>query len=150
MPGFEEAEVTVGGAARIEESAATDTRHFGNRDDVPEIEGDYEAGEEINVLGAIGAVLAFFIAGTDAAHVSARRATRGVADAEHGGLDLDAPKEPATLDDEVVAGRVTPRLGDGESFAGGAGHKLQFDPFAATLVVRNFVSFCHGDELVSG
>ena len=50
-------------------------------------------------------------------------------------LDLDAEEVAIVFDGEVVAGHVSPGLGDAESVLGGAGHETQFGPLAPELGV---------------
>ena len=50
-------------------------------------------------------------------------------------FDLDAEEAAVVFDGEVVAGHVSPGLGDAESVLGGAGHETQFGPLAAEFGV---------------
>ena len=61
----------------------------------------------------------------------------GVAAMEDGAFDLDATEASAIVDDEVVGGGVSPRLGDAESELDGASRKAEFGPFAALFGVTD-------------
>ena len=66
-----------------------------------------------------------------------------------GAFDLDAEEVAVVFYGEVVAGHVSPGLGDAESVLGGAGHEAEFGPFAAefgvldvdTLIGHGFLVF---------
>ena len=61
-----------------------------------------------------------------------------------GAFDLDAEEASVVLDGEVVAGHVSPGLGDAESVLGGAGHETEFGPFAPELGVLDIDTLvCH-------
>jgi hypothetical protein len=62
-----------------------------------------------------------------------------------GAFDLDAEEAAVVFDGEVVAGHVSPGLGDAESVLGGAGHETQFGPLApefGVLDVDSLVGHC--------
>jgi len=103
--------------------AAEGDYDFGG-EDVPDVFEDYEDGEEVDLVG--GVVLA--AAGFDGDDVSA-------VGAGDGGFDLDAEEMSAAFDGDVVAGGVSPGLGDVESALGGAGHEVEFGPLAAMFGV---------------
>jgi hypothetical protein len=71
-----------------------------------------------------------------------------------GAFDLDAEEASVVLDGEVVAGHVSPGLGDAESVLGGAGHEAEFCPFAPELGVLDIDTlvchFCLGFGKVEG
>jgi hypothetical protein len=62
-----------------------------------------------------------------------------------GAFDLDAKEAAVVLDGEVVAGHVSPGLGDAESVLGGAGHETQFGPLAPELGVLDIDSLIGHD-----
>ena len=134
MPSLEVLEISVAGAGGVEQQRIRNRAQIGERDDVPEIEWDDEQGEEIDLGGGVSADFFVGAAGDGVAQVGAARAIL-VLGGLQGGFDLDAAKDGALLDDEVVAGGIAPGLGDGQSVGGGAGHELQFDPFAAAFGV---------------
>ena len=57
------------------------------------------------------------------------------ADDAHGGFDLDAEDAAVVFDHEIVAGGVSPGLGDHEAVFGGASHETKLGPFAAEFAV---------------
>ena len=57
------------------------------------------------------------------------------ADDAHGGFDLDAEDAAAVFDHGIVAGGVSPGLGDHEAVFGGASHEAKLGPFAAEFAV---------------
>lgn len=69
------------------------------------------------------------MAGVDGANVSATLMRRD------GGFHLDTEKMSAAFDGDVVAGGVSPGLGDVEAAFGGAEHEVEFGPLAAMLGV---------------
>jgi len=88
---------------------------FGGND-VPGVGGDDVGSDEVQLVGgirhSIGGYVAFI----------------RVAAFVLGALDLDAQEASIVFDGEVVAGHVSPRLGDAEAMFGGASHKAQFGP----------------------
>lgn len=112
----------MGAAGGEEEVAAEDGDGFGG-EDIPDVFGDDVDGEEVDLVA--GVTLA---AGLDSDDVSAVLAGDG-------GFDLDAEKMSAALDSDVVAGGVSPGLGDVESALGDAGHEIEFGPLAAMFGV---------------
>ena len=104
-----------------------------DRDDVPDIRVSDVCGDEVQLIPSIqhSAV---------PGDVAPVRVTTFV----HGALDLDAEEAVVVLDGEVVAGHVSPGLGDAESVLGGAGHETEFGPFAPELGVLDVDTLiCH-------
>src|SRR5438874_12226859 len=135
MTGFEVAEVFVVGQIGVEGDGVFDAANVRERDDVPEILGHDVEGEEIYVTRIVGLFFSVRSARDGVAEVGAASAAGARLWTLESGFDLDAAKDAAAIDDEVVAGGIAPGFGDGESVGGGAGHELQFDPFAATFRV---------------
>jgi hypothetical protein len=124
VPGFFVRFVFLGGAAGSEEEVAAEADDDLGGEDVPDVFGDDVHGEEVDLVA--GVVLA--AAGFDGDDVSAVLAGDG-------GFDLDTEKVSAALDSDVVAGGVSPGLGDVESALGDAGHEIEFGPLAAMFGV---------------
>jgi hypothetical protein len=120
VPGFFVRFVFLGGAAGGEEEVAAEADDDVGGEDVPDVFGDDVDGEEVDLV--TGVELA--AAGFDGDDVSAVLAGDG-------GFDLDAEEVTAALDGDVVAGGVSPGLGDIESALGDAGHEIEFGPLAA-------------------
>jgi len=120
VPGFFVGRVFLARAAGVEVEVSAERNDDLGGEDVPDVFGDDVDGEEIHLLA--GVVLA--AAGSDGADVSAVLAGDG-------GFDLDAEEISAALDGDVVAGRVSPGLGDVEAALGDAGHEVEFGPLAA-------------------
>ena len=57
------------------------------------------------------------------------------ADDAHGGFDLDAEDAAVVFDHQIVAGGVSPGLGDHEAVFGGASHETKLGPFATEFAV---------------
>ena len=57
------------------------------------------------------------------------------ADDAHGGFDLDAEDAAVVFDHEIVAGGVSPGLGDHDAVFGDASHETKLGPFAAEFAV---------------
>ena len=101
-------------------------------DYVPGVGFDYVGGYEVDLAGGVGE----FVVG-DVALVGASAFVFGA-------LDLDAEEAAVVFDGEVVAGHVSPGLGDAESVLGGAGHEAQFGPLAPELGVLDIDTLiCH-------
>jgi hypothetical protein len=101
----------------------------GGGNDVPDVGFDYVGGDEVDlVLGVGDAVVG------DVAFVGASAFVFGA-------FDLDAEEVAVVFDGEVVAGHVSPGLGDAESVLGGAGHEAQFGPLAPEFGVLDVDSF---------
>jgi len=100
--------------------------------DVPDVGFDYVGGYEVYlVVGVRDAVVG------DVAFVGASAFVFGA-------FDLDAEEVAVVFDGEVVAGHVSPGLGDAESVLGGAGHEAEFGPFAPELGVLDIDTLvCH-------
>lgn len=105
-----------------EEVAAKGDNDFGG-EDVPDVFEDDVDGEEVDLVA--GVVVA---AGLEGDEISVGRAGDG-------GFDLDAEEVAAALDGAVVAGGVSPGLGDVEAALGDAGHEDEFGPLAAVFSV---------------
>jgi len=104
----------------------------GRRDYVPGVGFDYVGGDEVDLARGVGE----FVVGD----VALVRASAFV----FGAFDLDAEEASVVLDGEVVAGHVSPGLGDAESVLGGAGHETEFGPFAPELGVLDIDTLvCH-------
>jgi hypothetical protein len=104
----------------------------GGWDYVPGVGFDYVGGDEVYLRRGVGE----FVVG-DVALVGASAFVFGA-------FDLDAEEAAVVFDGEVVAGHVSPGLGDAESVLGGAGHETQFGPFAPELGVLDVDSLiCH-------
>lgn len=126
MPGFAvglEAH-DFGLAMRIEAKHGAGLGDF-HRDDVPGVERDDIAGDEVGIGGGVDGTA--FAAGVSGAGFVGSR-TKGV-----GSLDLDAPEAGAVVDDEVVALAVSPGLGDDEAEAGGANDEGGFGKLSDTF-----------------
>lgn len=121
VPGFAVAAVLVAAEARVEADLAAGG---GDGDDVPGIVGHDVGGDEVHLLAGIGLALA----------ASDADKGLGAGVAEAGGLDLDAEDGAAGLDQEVVRGGVTPRLGNAQAELGGAYQEAQFDELSLELV----------------
>jgi hypothetical protein len=133
VPGLDVALIFLAFASGGEQEVATQDGADLGGDDVPDVLGDDVDGEEIDLAGLVVLVAA----GLEAADVS-------VAEAGDGGLDLHAQEAAAMVDGEVVAGGVSPGLGDVESVLGGAGHEAEFGPLATLFVVLdNTLSAVH-------
>ena len=59
------------------------------------------------------------------------------ADDAHGGFDLDAEDAAVVFDHQIVAGGVSPGLGDHDAVFGDASHETKLGPFAAEFAVRD-------------
>ena len=59
------------------------------------------------------------------------------ADDAHGGFDLDAEDAAVVFDHQIVAGGVSPGLGDHDAVFGDASHETKLGPFAAEFAVLN-------------
>ncbi len=94
-------------------------------EDIPSVGGDDIGGDEVDVTGRVRNSV-----GVEVAFV-------GVAAMEDGAFDLDAAEASAVVDDEVVGGGVSPRLGDAESELDGASRETEFGPFAALFGVTD-------------
>jgi hypothetical protein len=104
----------------------------GRWDYVPGVGFDYVGGDEVYLILGVG----LFVVG-DVALVGASAFVFGA-------FDLDAEEASVVLDGEVVAGHVSPGLGDAESVLGGAGHETEFGPFAPELGVLDIDTLvCH-------
>jgi hypothetical protein len=57
------------------------------------------------------------------------------ADDAHGGFDLDAEDAAVVFDHQIVAGGVSPGLGDHDAVFGDASHETKLGPFAAEFAV---------------
>ena len=94
---------------------------FAHRDDVPEVLGDDEGDEEVDLVSGVAGVAS---GGFDAV------AGIGVA---LGGFDLHPPELASGVEDEVVAFAVAPGFGDAEAEAGGFGQEGGLGGFAAAF-----------------
>ena len=104
----------------------------GQGEDVEDVWGDYVGGEEVDFVWGVGGAVVVEVAFV------------GVSAMEDGAFDLDAEEASVVLDGEVVAGHVSPGLGDAESVLGGAGHEAEFGPFAPELGVLDIDTLvCH-------
>ena len=104
----------------------------GGWDYVPGVGFDYVGGDEVYLRRGVGE----FVVG-DVALVGASAFVFGA-------FDLDAEEAAVVFDGEVVAGHVSPGLGDAESLLGGAGHEAEFGPFAPELGVLDIDTLvCH-------
>ena len=97
----------------------TAKHRFGN--DVPEILWQDVNHEKIEGVFGIGPM-----ASLDGAGITA-------AVKKLSGLDLDAPEAAVVLDNEVILGGVSPRLGYVKAVFCGGGHETQLNPLAAPL-----------------
>src|SRR5205085_11814535 len=104
------------------------TRNNFNWKNVPNILWKDVGDEEINLVGRIGCLRA-------AAHClnSIRRSRRLHSEDR---FDLHAPKDLLEPDNHVIAGAVSPGLGDGEAHARGFAHEGQFSKFAKILTIE--------------
>ena len=130
VPGFFVAGVFGVGAMRGEDNGRLCDEGFGG-EDIPDIVLDKVDGEVIDLPGGVGVL----VGGVKAAGV-------GAAVPAVGAFGLDALEAAILFDAYVVAGRVSPGLGDVEAAFGGAGHEEQFDPFAALFVGCKFGLAC--------
>lgn len=108
--------VTSASGRKIDLAVGSDR---GNRYDIPGVNRDDVSNDEVDLIGGVS-----------------RAASTGfddvtVVDKALGGLDLDAPKFVAGVEDEVVALALAPGLGDAEAQASGFGEKGGFDGLAA-------------------
>ena len=102
-------------------------------DYVPGVGFDYVGGYEVDLGGGVGEFVVGYVA------------LVGASAFVFGAFDLNAEKAAVVLDGEVVAGHVSPGLGDAESVLGGAGHETQFGPLAPELGVLDVDSLIgHG------
>jgi hypothetical protein len=102
------------------------------RDYVPGVGFDYVGSYEVYLGGGVGEFVVGYVA------------LVGASAFVFGALDLDAEEAAVVFDGEVVAGHVSPGLGDAESVLGGAGHETQFGPLAPELGVLDVDSLiCH-------
>jgi hypothetical protein len=124
VPGFFVGGVFLALAAGGEEEVAAEGDYYFGGEDVPDVFGDDVDGEEVDLAAGVGALAA----GLDSDDVSAALASCG-------GLDLDAEEMAVAFDGDVVAGGVSPRLGDVEAALGDAGHEDEFGPLAAMFWV---------------
>jgi hypothetical protein len=92
-------------------------------DYVPGVGFDYVGGDEVYLRRGVGEFVVGYVA------------LVGASAFVFGAFDLDAEEAAVVFDGEVVAGHVSPGLGDAESVLGGAGHETQFGPFAPELGV---------------
>jgi hypothetical protein len=123
VPGFFVGFVFLGVAAGGEqEIAAEDGDDFGGKD-IPDIFWDYVDGEEIDLVAGV-----VVVAGLDGDDISVELAGDG-------GFNLDTEEVAVAFDGAVVAGGVSPGLGDAEAALGNAGHENEFGPFAAMFRV---------------
>jgi len=89
------------------------TDHESRRDDVPEVQGNYVGGDEIEIPSLVGQASG----GADVAFVA-------LGPQAGGGLDLHAKEVAVGLDDRVITGRIPQRLENFEAVFGGGGDKL--------------------------
>ena len=112
------------------------------RNDVPDVGFDYVGSYEVYLVVAVGDAVVGYVAFV------------GASAFVFGAFDLDAEEVAVVLDGEVVAGHVSPGLGDAESVLGGAGHEAEFGPFAPELGVLDIDTlvchFCLNFEKVNG
>jgi hypothetical protein len=101
----------------------------GGWDYVPGVGFDYVGGYEVYLAGGVGEFVVGYVA------------LVGASAFVFGALDLDAEEAAVMFDGEVVAGHVSPGLGDAESVLGGAGHEAQFGPLAPELGVLDVDTF---------
>ena len=124
VPGFFVGFVFLGVAAGVEHEVAATDSDQGGGEDVPDVFRDDVDGEEVHLVASVELAAA----GLEADDVSA-------VEAGDGGFDLDAEEVAAAFDGAVVAGGVSPGLGDVEAALGDAGHEDEFGPFAAMFGV---------------
>lgn len=123
VPGFFVGGVfLVGAAGREKEVAAEDGDDFGG-EDIPDVFEDDIDGEEVHLMAPV-----VMTARLDSDDISVELAGDG-------GFDLDAEEMAAAFDGAVVAGGVSPGLGDVEAALGDAGHENEFGPLAAMFGV---------------
>src|SRR5580704_15411870 len=104
----------------------------GGGNDVPDVGFDYVGGYEVYLVVGVGDAIV-----GDVAFVGASAFVFGA-------FDLDAEEAAVVFDGEVVAGHVSPGLGDAESVLGGSGHETEFGPLAPELGVLDVDSLvCH-------
>jgi len=102
-------------------------------EDVPGVGGDYQGGEEVELVGGVEDV-----AGADGAGV-------GVGAFVEGAFDLHAEKVAVVIRGDIVGGGFSPGLGDAEAALGGALHETEFGPFSAEFGVGDvFAGLGHG------
>jgi len=94
-----------------------------NRDDVPDVGGNDERGDEVQLIFGVGHTV-----GGDVAFI-------GIASFVAGAFDLDAEDASVVFEHEVVGSGVSPRFGEHEAVFGGAGHEAEFGPFSAEFAV---------------
>jgi hypothetical protein len=100
--------------------------------DVPDVGFDYVGGYEVYLVLGVGDAVVAYVAFV------------GASAFVFGALDLDAEEAAVVFDGEVVAGHVSPGLGDAESVLGGAGHEAEFGPFAPEFGVLDVDALiCH-------
>jgi hypothetical protein len=104
----------------------------GRRDYVPGVGFDYVGGYKVDLARGVGEFVVGYVA------------LVGASAFVFGAFDLDAEESAVVFDGEVVAGHVSPGLGDAESVLGGTGHEAQFCPLAPELGVLDVDSLiCH-------
>src|SRR5258707_12153794 len=99
----------------------------GYREHVPGVFRENVSDQEVNLVGGVQAVA--ISCGPQAIVRACRR------DTPHG-LYLDAPKDFASADNDVVTIGVSPRFGDGESKSCGFSHESEFGDVSAVLTVK--------------
>ena len=62
------------------------------------------------------------------------------ADDAHGGFDLDAEDAAVVFDHQIVAGGVSPGLGDHDAVFGDASHETKLGPFATEFAVPDLTA----------
>ena len=101
----------------------------GYREHVPEVFRKNVSDQEVNLVGGVGVRVVPIPRGSQAIM---RTCGRDAPD----GLDLDAPKDLAGADNNVVTVAVPLRLGDGESESCGFAHEGEFGNVAAMLAIE--------------
>jgi hypothetical protein len=122
VPGFL-VEAVAGVGAVGGEPDVEGAREGGDRDDVPGIGGDDVGGDEIDLVGGVGAATV-----ADRAHV-------GLQPLLAGAFDLHAVDASVALHEDVVGSGIAPGFRGHEAVLGGAGHEAEFGPLAAQLAV---------------
>lgn|SRR5580700_10050699 len=97
-------------------------------EDVPGIDGDYQGGEEVELVGAVD-----HVAGADGACIR-------VAALVDGAFHLNSKEMAVMVRSDIVGGGFSPGLGDAESALGGALHETEFGPLSAEFVVLDVLA----------
>jgi hypothetical protein len=125
-PGFAEGAIALGLAAG-EEPERGARAEGGDGEDIPDLFGDDEDAEKVDVSGGVREFTGGAVGGGDLI---------GVVAAGEEAADLDAEEAAAGVHDEIVLLGVAPGAGDGEAEIDGAGEEAGFRDLTPGLRVR--------------